>query len=137
MIWNNKSLPPTTALRDLEIHLNAKVSFPSILVNLLVQNGYNTIEEVQEFLRPSIAKLHSPWLFKDMEKAVDRILLALRRAEKIILFGDYDVDGTTSVALMKLFFADWGFDVEYYIPDRFTEGYGISFQGIDHAKSWE
>ena len=80
MIWNNKSLPPTTALRDLEIHLNAKVSFPSILVNLLVQNGYNTIEEVQEFLRPSIAKLHSPWLFKDMEKAVDRILLALRRA---------------------------------------------------------
>lgn len=135
MIWNNVHIPSSPEIQAFERLLNAKQPFHPLLVNLLFQRGITTMVAVKAFFVPSEAQLHSPWLFKDMEKAVERILKAIREDEKILLYGDYDVDGTTSVSLMKLFFEDWGLDIPYYIPDRFKEGYGISIEGIDYAHS--
>ena len=104
------------------------------LVNILVQRGIYTYDEAKNFFRPQLSDLHDPWLMKDMEKAVTRICQALEKNEKILVYGDYDVDGTTSVACMYRFISSIHSQVDFYIPHRYREGYGVSKQGIDFAK---
>ena len=105
------------------------------LATLLVQRGITTFDEAKTFFRPDLSQLHDPFLMKDMDKAVDRVLQAINNGEKLLVYGDYDVDGTTAVALvytyLKPFFKKK--KIEFYIPDRYEEGYGISHKGIDYA----
>ena len=105
------------------------------LATLLVQRGITTFDEAKTFFRPDLSQLHDPFLMKDMDKAVDRVLQAINNNEKLLVYGDYDVDGTTAVALvytyLKPFFKKK--KIEFYIPDRYEEGYGISHKGIDYA----
>ncbi|MCD6180341.1 MAG: single-stranded-DNA-specific exonuclease RecJ [Bacteroidales bacterium] len=103
------------------------------LANLLVQRGVKTFEEAKAFFRPSYDQIHDPFLMKDMDKAVSRILKAIRQKEKILVYGDYDVDGTTAVSLVYSFLKKIDANIDFYIPDRYAEGYGISIQGIDFA----
>ncbi|RLD38437.1 MAG: single-stranded-DNA-specific exonuclease RecJ [Bacteroidetes bacterium] len=103
------------------------------LANLLVQRGVKTFEEAKAFFRPSYDQIHDPFLMKDMDKAVSRILKAIREKEKILVYGDYDVDGTTAVSLVYSFLKKIDANIDFYIPDRYAEGYGISIQGIDFA----
>ena len=104
------------------------------LANLLAQRGVSTFEEARSFFRPALEELHDPFLMLGMDKAVARIRSAIAQNERIMIYGDYDVDGTTAVALVYSFFKQfYPNHIEYYIPDRYTEGYGISFQGIDSA----
>ena len=105
------------------------------LATLLVQRGITNYEEAKTFFRPSLSQLHDPFLMKDMGKAVERVLCAINKNEKVLVYGDYDVDGTTAVAVvytyLKPFFKKK--KIEFYIPDRYEEGYGISIKGIDYA----
>lgn len=103
------------------------------LANLLSQRGISTFEEAQSFFRPSLDDLHDPFLMADMDKAVERLERAMQVKEKILVYGDYDVDGTTSVALVYSFLRSRSESLDYYIPDRYSEGYGISKKGIDYA----
>ena len=103
------------------------------LCRLLVLRGINTYDEAKAFFRPSLDSLHDPFEMKGMSKAVNRIADAMAHGQKILIYGDYDVDGTTSVALVYSFFRDMYAQLDYYIPDRYSEGYGISTQGIDYA----
>jgi single-stranded-DNA-specific exonuclease len=103
------------------------------LANLMVQRNITSADEANAFFNPSLDYLHDPFLMKDMNIAVDRISTAIKRNEKILVYGDYDVDGTTAVALVYSFLKDQYSNVEYYIPDRYKEGYGLSFQGLDFA----
>lgn len=104
------------------------------LARLLVQREINTFSEARAFFRPELSNLHDPFLMKDMDKAVERILEALDNNEKILVYGDYDVDGTTAVALVYTFLKEIGHkQIDFYIPDRYAEGYGISFQSVDFA----
>jgi len=103
------------------------------LANLMVQRNITTADEAQSFFKPSLDYLHDPFLMKDMDIAVERISTAVKKNEKILVYGDYDVDGTTAVALMYSFLKDQYSNVEFYIPDRYKEGYGVSFQGLDFA----
>lgn len=105
-----------------------------VLCKILVQRGFDTFEKAKNFFRPQLATLYSPWLMKDMEKAVTRIIAAINQDEKILVFGDYDVDGTTSVASMYLFLKKIHSNLDFYIPHRYREGYGVSKAGIDYAK---
>jgi single-stranded-DNA-specific exonuclease len=104
------------------------------LLSLLVQRGVSTFDEAKKFFRPLLSDLHNPYLIKDMDKAIDRIEKAIARKEKILIYGDYDVDGTTAVATVYSFFLSLNLPVGYYVPNRYTEGYGISARGIDWAK---
>ncbi|NDB53522.1 MAG: single-stranded-DNA-specific exonuclease RecJ [Chitinophagaceae bacterium] len=104
-----------------------------VLCSLLVQRGITDFEEARSFFRPRLEDLHSPWLFKDMDKAVNRISQAIAQKEKVLIYGDYDVDGTTSVASMYLFLQKIHSQLAYYIPHRYKEGYGVSKAGIDYA----
>ena len=103
------------------------------LANLMVQRNITSQAEATTFFNPSLDYLHDPFLMKDMDVAVDRISMAIKKNERILVYGDYDVDGTTAVALMYSFLKDQYSNVEYYIPDRYKEGYGVSFQGLDFA----
>lgn len=103
------------------------------LANLLVQRNIKTFEEAKTFFRPQLENLYDPYLMKDMDKAVERLDRAVKEGEKILVYGDYDVDGTTAVALVYSFLRRETPMVSYYIPDRYTEGYGISYIGIDAA----
>lgn len=105
-----------------------------VLCQILVQRGIDTYDKAKQFFRPRLSDLHSPWLMKDMEKAVHRILAAFEKGEKILVFGDYDVDGTASVAGLYQFIHTVYTDTDFYIPHRYREGYGISKMGIDFAK---
>ncbi|OSZ80696.1 single-stranded-DNA-specific exonuclease RecJ [Chitinophagaceae bacterium IBVUCB2] len=105
-----------------------------VLCNILVQRGFDTFEKTKDFFRPQLAALQSPWLMKDMEKAVERISTAINQNERILVFGDYDVDGTTSVASMYQFLKKIHSNIDFYIPHRYREGYGVSKTGIDYAK---
>lgn len=108
-----------------------------VLCSILVQRGFDTFEKAKQYFRPQLSDLHDPWLMKDMQKAIDRILHAFNNNEKILVFGDYDVDGTTSVACMYQFLCSV-YDpslLDFYIPHRYREGYGVSKQGIDFAKA--
>lgn len=104
-----------------------------ILAQLLVQRGINTFDEAKKFFRPDLHDLHDPFLIKDMDKAIERLNQALSQKEKILVYGDYDVDGTTAVALVYTFLSRCTNAIDFYIPDRYNEGYGISFKAIDFA----
>ena len=104
------------------------------ICKILVQRGVESFKEAKEFFRPQLSQLHDPWLMKDMPKAVNRIIKAKNNGEKILVYGDYDVDGTTSVASMFQFIKNWYSNVDYYIPHRYREGYGVSKIGIDYAR---
>jgi single-stranded-DNA-specific exonuclease len=114
-----------------------ELNIDKMLANLLGQRGIETFEDAKKFFRPSLDDLHDPFLMKDMDKAIARLELALQRNEKILVYGDYDVDGTTAVSLVYSFLSQLSLtsagQISYYIPDRYSEGYGISFQGIDYA----
>lgn len=114
--------------------LASELGVDQTLANLLVQRGIKSQSEAREFLRPQLEQLHDPFLMKDMDKAVERLDKALKSREKILIYGDYDVDGTTAVSLVFSFLRKFGEEnLDYYIPNRYTEGYGISFKGIDWA----
>lgn len=114
--------------------LHAELKIHPVLCKILVQRGIETFEQSRNFFRPSLDDLHSPWLMKDMEKAVDRVVTAIQHNEKILVYGDYDVDGTTAVASMFLFLQKIHHNLDFYIPHRYREGYGVSKAGIDFAK---
>ena len=114
--------------------LAAALGLSPVLANLLVQRGIDTVEKANKFFNPDLADLHDPFLMKDMDKAVARVEEAVRSGEKIMVYGDYDVDGTTAVALVYKFLRGLGHEnLLFYIPDRYVEGYGISLKGIDYA----
>ena len=110
-----------------------ELSIDENLVQLLVQRGITTFDEAKDFFRPSLDKLHNPFLMKDMDKAILRIEEAFKNKEHILIYGDYDVDGTTAVALVYIFLKEHYDELDFYIPDRDKEGYGISTTGIDYA----
>jgi single-stranded-DNA-specific exonuclease len=130
--WNISEADPGKAAA-----LQTALNIHPILCRILVQRGIESFEQAKNYFRPQLADLHDPWLMKDMEKAVIRIIEASRQEEKILVYGDYDVDGTTAVASFFSFLQKWypaGL-VDYYIPHRYREGYGVSRQGIDFAKA--
>lgn len=114
--------------------LMSEVRLPRPLANILAQRGIDSFEKARGFFRPGLDSLYNPYLMKDMDKAVERILKAIDANENILVYGDYDVDGTTAVAMMYDFLKSIYENVSYYIPDRYTEGYGISLKGIDFAE---
>ncbi len=130
-IWKSKNEPDISLVENLKTKLNA----PDIIARMLVQRGIDSVEKVNSFFNPRVEDLYDPFLMKDMDKAIERIQLAQDNKEGVLIFGDYDVDGTTSVALVYSFFKDKFTKIDFYIPDRYNEGYGISNQGIDYAKS--
>ena len=103
------------------------------LAQLLIQRNIHTYREAREFFRPDLKNLHDPFLMKNMDVAVQRIEQAIQNGEKVMIYGDYDVDGTTAVALVYSYFKDHFREIDYYIPDRYNEGYGVSIRGIDYA----
>ncbi|MEM9364064.1 MAG: single-stranded-DNA-specific exonuclease RecJ [Bacteroidota bacterium] len=129
MRWN---LKPTPSPEDITT-LSESLKVDKLIAHLLLQRGITNYEEAKKFFRPSLEDIHSPFLMKDMDEAVQRIEKAIKEGENILVYGDYDVDGTTSVALLSSFLKETCPNVATYIPDRYTEGYGISFQGIDFA----
>ncbi|TDE46902.1 single-stranded-DNA-specific exonuclease RecJ [Flavobacterium rhamnosiphilum] len=129
MRWTLKSKPSEDTVKHLAKALNVE----DFVATLLVQRGIETFEDAKRFFRPSLDDLHDPYLMKDMEKAVARIEKAIENEENILVFGDYDVDGTTAVSLVSSYLKTYYPNVATYIPDRYDEGYGISFKGIDFA----
>jgi single-stranded-DNA-specific exonuclease len=115
--------------------LSEALQVDKLVAKLLLNRGIDSFDAAKSFFRPSLEELHDPFLMEDMLKAVNRIRKALDSGEKIMVFGDYDVDGTTAVALVYSYFRKYTANIEYYIPDRYTEGYGVSTQGIDYAKA--
>ncbi|RLD61664.1 MAG: single-stranded-DNA-specific exonuclease RecJ [Bacteroidetes bacterium] len=113
--------------------LKEELNISGTIANMLVQRGIETYDEAKTFFRPEISDLHDPFLMKDMDVAVSRLNKAIENKEKILVYGDYDVDGTTSVALVYSFLKELHPNIDYYIPDRYGEGYGISNKGIDFA----
>jgi single-stranded-DNA-specific exonuclease len=113
--------------------LTEALSVSPVISTLLYQRGIRTFDQARAFFRPDLNRLYDPFLMTDMEKAVERLQLAFRNKEKILVYGDYDVDGTTSVAMMYSFIRRYHAEVDYYIPDRYTEGYGVSLAGVDYA----
>lgn len=129
MRWTLKPAPDNILIEKLasELNINQK------LASILIQRGITSFEEARHFFRPSLKNLHDPYLMKDMEKAVERIEKAIENNENILVYGDYDVDGTTAVSLMYSFLTSYYPNVSSYIPDRYKEGYGVSYDGIDFA----
>lgn len=120
---------------QLSLELSRALNCNRIVSDLLVARGISTFDEAKLFFRPQLSGLHDPFMMKNMSTAVERITQAFQNKERILIFGDYDVDGTTAVAQMILALGAWGFNLDFYIPDRYTEGYGISERGIDYAVS--
>jgi len=129
--WKIKEQSNTEEIKSLSSELN---NLDATLTNILLQRKIDTFEKAKSFFRPSLDEIHDPFLMKDMDKAVDRLQQAIENQEKILVYGDYDVDGTTSVALVYSYLKNFYEHLEYYIPDRYTEGYGISYKGIDYAE---
>ncbi len=129
MRWTLRPKPNNTTIANLAEALNVD----EIIASLLVQRGIETFDQAKKFFRPSLEDLHNPFLMKDMDLAVSRIEDAIINQENIMVYGDYDVDGTTSVALMSSYLETITSQVATYIPDRYAEGYGVSYQGIDYA----
>ena len=115
------------------ISLSNELNISKELSKLLVIRGVHNYQQAKDFFRPDLLKTHDPFLMKDMHKAVQRINSAIKEQQNIMLYGDYDVDGTTSVAMMYLFLKNYSSNIEYYIPCRYKEGYGISKKGVDFA----
>ncbi|WP_396198414.1 single-stranded-DNA-specific exonuclease RecJ [Flavobacterium sp.] len=130
MRWNLKSKPEKEKVQALQNALQVD----EIIATLLVQRGIETFEQAKTFFRPTLEDLHNPYLMKDMDKAVSRIEKAIANNENILVFGDYDVDGTTAVSLVSSYLRSFYPNVATYIPDRYNEGYGISYLGIDYAE---
>lgn len=129
MRWTLKTKPSPEKVKALA----AELKVDELIAMLLVQRGIETYEAARQFFRPSLSDLHDPYLMKDMDKAVARIEAAIANAENILVFGDYDVDGTTAVSLVSSYLKSFYPNVATYIPDRYNEGYGVSYQGIDFA----
>ncbi|MGO4771593.1 single-stranded-DNA-specific exonuclease RecJ [Flavobacterium sp. W22_SRS_FK3] len=129
MRWTIKSKPSEEKVK----HLSAALNVEDFVATLLIQRGIETFEDAKNFFRPSLEHLHDPYLMKDMDKAVSRIESAIQNHENILVFGDYDVDGTTAVSLVSSYLKSYYPNIATYIPDRYEEGYGISFKGIDFA----
>ncbi|BEG99566.1 single-stranded-DNA-specific exonuclease RecJ [Bacteroides sedimenti] len=129
--WNYQS--PTSEQNEASQALTDELGISPILARLLVQRGIESAEEAKKFFRPQLHDLHDPFLMKDMDVAVERLNRAMGRKERIMIYGDYDVDGTTAVALVYKFIQQFYSNIDYYIPDRYNEGYGVSVQGIDYA----
>lgn len=128
-IWNLKKQGDLNEVK----HLSAALNVNMVISRLLVQRGITTFNDAKAFFRPRLSDLLNPFLMKDMDKAVARVELAIAKKEKVMIYGDYDVDGTTSVAMMYSFLKSRIEHIEYYIPDRYSEGYGISPQSINYA----
>ena len=136
--WNIRGL--TAVEQETQQQLERELNISSAAARMLVVRGIQTADEARQFIRPSLDKLHDPFLMKDMDKAVERLHQAITQGEKILIYGDYDVDGTTAVAVMYRFLLPLASSplasrLDYYIPDRYTEGYGVSTQGIDYASA--
>ena len=129
MRWILKPKPDSNKVKSLCEVLGVE----EIIATLLVQRGIETFEDAKKFFRPSLDDLHNPFLMKDMDRAVERIERAVQNNENILIYGDYDVDGTTSVALLSSYLKSYYPNVSTYIPDRYDEGYGVSYKGIDFA----
>lgn len=127
--WQLKAKPAAHVVESLMSELRVSQH----LATLIAMRGYNEFSEVKTFFNPSLSQLHNPYLMDDMHKAVGRLALAIERNQAILIYGDYDVDGTTAVALMVNFLREIGANFDYYIPDRYKEGYGISYQGVQYA----
>ena len=129
--WNYRLITPeqTEASRQLAKELGIS----PILGNLLVERGITSAAAARKFFRPQLPELHDPFLMKDMDVAVERLNKAMGRKERILVYGDYDVDGTTAVALVYKFIQQFYSNIDYYIPDRYNEGYGVSEKGVDYA----
>ncbi len=131
--WRLKKQPQQKIVQELSRAINVNET----LAELLVQRGLHSYEAARAFFRPHFDQLHDPFLMRDMDKAVNRLSLAVAKQQKVLIYGDYDVDGTTSVALAFAFLSGYLDHIEYYIPDRYTEGYGISMQGVEWALEQE
>ncbi|WP_291114354.1 single-stranded-DNA-specific exonuclease RecJ [Flavobacterium sp. UBA6135] len=130
MRWTLKPKPDSQLVSQLANQLNVS----TLIATLLIQRGITTYEDARQFFRPNLEDLHNPYLMKDMDKAVNRIEKAIANQENILVFGDYDVDGTTAVSLVSSYLRSFYPNVATYIPDRYDEGYGISLKGIDFAE---
>ena len=130
--WNY--IPPTETQDNAAKDLGAKLGISPILASLLIRRGITTESAAKRFFRPQLADLINPFLMKDMDAAVDRLNDAMGHKERILVYGDYDVDGCTAVALVYKFLRQFYSNIDYYIPDRYDEGYGVSKKGIDFAK---
>ena len=131
--WNYKA--PTQEQVDAAEALANETRISPVLCRMLMNRGITTAEEVRKFFRPQLHDLHDPFLMKGMDKAVERLNQAMGNRERIMIYGDYDVDGCTAVALVYRFLQQFYSNIEYYIPDRYDEGYGVSIQGVDLAAS--
>ena len=129
--WNYE--PPTSEQQQAANELAEKISMSPIMANLLIKRGIKTESAAKRFFRPMLNELIDPFLMNDMDMAVDRLNDAMGRKERIMIYGDYDVDGCTAVALVYKFLQQFYSNIEYYIPSRYEEGYGVSIKGIDHA----
>ncbi len=129
--WNYKA--PTSEQRKAAEELGAKLGVNPILANILIRRNITTESAAKRFFRPQLSDLINPFLMKDMDVAVDRLNDAMGRKERIMVYGDYDVDGCTAVALVYKFLQQFYSNVDYYIPDRYEEGYGVSYKGIEYA----
>ena len=125
--WTKSDQPSIRKVNSLQ----ADLKIPNFICSLLIQRDINSLDKAQNFFRPKLDSLHDPYLMKDMEKAIDRVNQG--KKEKILIIGDYDVDGTTSTSMLYAYFKQREFDVLYYIPDRYKEGYGVSLESIDYA----
>lgn len=128
-VWKQKPKTSPKAIETLAREINVNPT----LANMLINRGVESFEQAKEYFRPSLSQLHDPFLMKDMDQAIARIEVAIQNEEKILVYGDYDVDGTTAVALVYSFLTGFYPHVEFYIPDRYKEGYGISEKGVRHA----
>ena len=130
-IWENTKL--SDDLAKYADSFAKKLNVSTVIARLLLERGIDTEEKAKQFFKPQLNSLHDPFLFKDMDKAVDRLNKALGRKERILIYGDYDVDGCTAVALVYRFLQHFYSNIDYYIPDRNEDGYGVSFHGVDYA----
>ena len=129
--WNY--LPITPEQAEASQRLAGALGISPVLGRLLVERGIKTPAEAKRFFRPQLPDLHDPFLMQDMDKAVERLNLAMGRKERILIYGDYDVDGTTAVALVYKFIQQFYSNLDYYIPDRYNEGYGVTSKGVEYA----
>ena len=129
MDWKISKQPETEILKKLQSNLN----IPEFICTLLLQRNIDSLESAQKYFRPNLNELHDPFLMKDMDKTVDRLIQAIESSEKIMILGDYDVDGTTSVSMLYDYFIKKTLEPIYYIPDRYKEGYGVSAESIAFA----
>ncbi len=132
-IWKIRELSDDE--QALTKQLAQELSISELSARMLVVRGIRTADAARKYIRPTLDEINDPFLMRDMDKAVARLEKALNDGERILVYGDYDVDGTTAVALMYTFLKGLTDNVDFYIPDRYTEGYGISFKGVDYAQS--